>query len=344
MPSLQIDQIADMVKASLYDMGQPKFGQIAQSLTEYPVFTSWFKKGKVTFDSGIGIQRSLMNKLGTSARHVGPAEPDIVNITDLMEQLQVPWRHVTANWGYILQETLMNSGKSVIFNILTPRRISALIELVEELENKAWASPADSSDTNNPYGVPYWVVKNATTGFNGGLPSGFSTLAGINLTNVPTFKNYTFTYSAWSKTDGIKKARKALRKSKFKSPVEYPDIANGIMGRYQIFTNEAVISTTEDVGEGQNENLGRDIASMEGDNMTFRGNPFRFAEKLDADTQNPIYFIDQSTFYPVVLKGDYLRETVRPAPNQHNVVETHTDLTYNFICTDRRRNTVAYAV
>jgi hypothetical protein len=65
--------------------------------------------------------------------------------------------------------------------------------------------------------------------------------------------------------------------------------------------------------------------------------------KLDEATNDPMYLIDHSTFYPVVLKGDYLRES-DPKQNEesHNAYSIHVDLTYNYVCLDRRRNAVMY--
>ena len=100
------------------------------------------------------------------------------------------------------------------------------------------------------------------------------------------------------------------------------------------------MSGIEDLGEAQNENLGKDIASMDGV-MVFKRNPVIYVPKLDDNTDqtDPVYMLNMSTFYPVCLKGDYLRETEpEKAPNQHNVFVIHVDLTWNVLCDDRRRN------
>lgn len=341
----QATEIADLVAGTLRELGRMKFQQIAQSLSEYEVFPHWFKKDKVTFDSGVGIQRTLMNRLSGAASHVGLYEVDNVNIADVIDQLNVPWVHATTSWGFEYRETLMNRGEALIFNIVKPRRTDAMISLVEELENKAWASPTSSSDKKVPYGLPYWIVKNSSTGFNGGAPSGWTDVAGVSLTDSPTFKNYTFQYAAFTKADAIKKLRTAHRACNFKSPLgAESDYRNGAtVNRYRLYCNEATYSSVEDIGEAQNENLGRDIASMDGGDMAFRGHPIRYARKLDADTTNPIYGVDHSTFMPVCLKGDYLRESEpKQAPNQHNAFQVFVDITYNYLCVDRRRNFVGY--
>ena len=299
------------------------------------------KRDKVAFDSGIGIQRTLMSKLSNTAKHVGLMETDTVNITDVIDQLQINWVHMQNSWAFIYQETLMNKGESLIFNVIQPRRADCLISLVEELENKAWSSPASSSVKTEPYGLPYWIVKNTvTTGFTGGAASGHSTVANVNLTDTPNFKNYADTYTSVSKADLIKKLRTAHRKCGFKSPITIQDYRGTSGQRYRLYVNEATISSLESVGESQNESLGKDLASMDG-TMTFRNHPIIWVPKLDEDSGNPVYMVDHSPFYPVCLVGDYLRESeAKPAPSQHNVFQVFVDLTYNYLCIDRRRNAV----
>ncbi len=342
MAQVHAQQIQDLVNATLRELGRLRFQQIAQEFTDYCVMNHWFQKDKVMFDSGHGIQRTLMARLPNVARHKGLLDKDTFDIPALTEQMTVDWVHADTNWSFVHQETLMNRGKELIFNVIAPRRSGALIDLIEELENKAWSLPA-SSNTTDPFGIPYWIVKNATTGFNGGLPSGHSTIAGISLTDAPTFKNYTAQYVSVTKTDLVKKMRTAHRKVRFKSPtgVEAKDYSNGRAMRYRLYANESTVANFEDIGEAQNENLGRDIASIDGVGLTFRRHPIMWAEKLDSDSTNPVYMLDHSVWYPVCLKGDYLRET----PNvqvalQHNSYVTFVDLTYNFICVDRRRNAV----
>jgi hypothetical protein len=342
MAALTALDIQDLVASTLYDLGPMRFQQVAQSLQYYEVFSKWFKKDRVMFDSGIGIQRTLMNKLDSvSAKHVGLTDTDQVNIPEVLDQLQIPWRHVQTHWALIYQtDILMNRGKSLILNVIKPKRAAALLGLVEELEERAWGDAPGANDKTIPYGIQYWIVENATTGFNGGAPTGHTTVGGVSLTETPNFKNYTARYTSVTKSDLIKKMRTAHRKVRFMSPVTIKDYRGAVGERYRIYVNESVISSMEDLGEGQNENLGRDIASMDG-TITFRRNPVIWVPKLDERTDGPVYMVDHSTFYPVCLKGDYLRESeATKAPNQHNVYQVFVDMTYNFLCIDRRRNAV----
>lgn len=343
MPLNALD-VADMVASTLPDLGRNKFQNVAQNLVSYEVFTKWFTQDRVVFTDGTSIQSTLMNRLSGNAAHVGLMHVDNTNIVDLVDQLAVPWRHAQTFWSFNFQMGLMNKGASMIYNVVAPRRAAAMIDLVEELENKAWAAP-NAANKTDPYGIPYWVVKNSSTGFNGGLPSDHATVGGVSLTDTPTFKNYTMTHSAISKNDLIKKMRTAKRACNFMSPVDIRDYRNGKGMQYRIYVNENTISGLEDVGESQNENLGRDIASVDGIDLSFRGHPIRYIPKLNDDTQDPVYGIDHSVFMPVCLKGDYLRESSPiMAPNQHNWFNVFVDLTYNYLCVDRRRNFVSYLV
>lgn len=342
MAVLTATDIPDLVTTTLRDLGPMRFQQIAQTLQYYEVFSRWFRKDRVSFSSGIGIQRTLMNRFDSqAAKHVGFNSIDQVTIPDVLDQLQLDWRHAEASWAIIFQtDILMNRGKSLILNVVKPRRASALLSLVEELESRAWGAAPSATDKVLPYGVQYWITENTTTGFNGGVPSGHSTVGGVNLTDSPNFKNYTFQYTAITKGDLVKKLRTMHRKIGFRSPITIDDYRGAVGDRYRGYVNETVLLGLEDLGEGQNENLGRDVASMDG-TVTFRRNPIIWVPILDQRSDDPFYLIDHSTFYPVILKDDYLRESeATKAPNQHNIYQIFVDLTYNYLCIDRRRNGV----
>lgn len=343
MSHLMDTDIEDFMTTTLRDLGRMKFGQIAQELQDYEVMSKWLKKDKVQFSDGAGIQRTLMVKTGGAAAHVGLFDEEEVNITDLLKNITIPWRQARTFWAWERRTLMKNKGKSRINDYIKPQRAGAMIDLAEELETKAWTLPEPSA-TVDPWGIPYWVVKNSATGFNGGYPSGYTTIAGLSLTDAPKFYNYTGTYENVTKADLIKSMRTSHRKCRFKSPVSIPEFRGGKGTRYRYYMNEATISVFEELGEAQNENLGRDLAPFD-DQMTFRRHPIIWVPQLDADSTNPVYQIDHSTFYPVVLKGDYLRESdsIRTDAN-HNVYKVFVDLSYNYLCTNRRGNAVLYQV
>lgn len=353
--------VADLVASILPDLGRLNWEQCAQNLQDYEVMSHWLRDDKVLFSDGIAIQRNLLTQLSGAASHTGLTDPDDVDIPDLMDNIQVPWRHAQTKWGYHFQtDMLMNRGKSRINDTIKPRRFAAMVDLAEQLEAKAWQVP-NTTDKLNPYGLPYWIVYNATTGFNGGYPTGpdavqWTNMAGLNLTESPNFKNWTANYVNVSKQDLIPKMRTALRKTNFKSPVTKEDMSTPRGKDRRYYFDEPTASAFENLGEAQNENLGRDLSpytagvgkghggveEIDG-TLTFKKNPMIYVPQLD-DTSvftaatSPIYQVDHGVFFPYCLQGDYLRESGPfMAPYQHNMYRAFIDLTYNFICINRRR-------
>ena len=344
MPSFSASDIPDLVKGTLYHLGRFKFQQIAQDLVRYEVFTKWFKEKKAVVSGGLGIQRNLMTRYSQTARHVSWNDEDNTSVSDFLEQMRVDWRSLTDSYGFDYREVITNTGEPQVVDIIKVRRAACMLGIAAELERAAWTCPA-AADTKNPYGIPYWVVMSATTGFNGGLPSDHTTIANVNLTTqAPNFKNYTWTYSAVNKTSCVKNWRTAHRLTQFVSPVKIDDYRGAVGEQFRHYANETTLSSLEDVGEAQNENLGRDLGSMDG-TMTFRSNPIIYIPQLDEVTTNPIYSIDHSTFYPIVQKGMFMVEgDAVQVPGKHLRFYIPIDLSYNYVCVDRRRNSVGYYV
>jgi hypothetical protein len=340
MSTLSAAQIDDLVKTTLPDLGKLKFTNIATTLQEYEVMSRILKKDRVGFDSGKSIQTNLMVQHGSQARMVGLYQADNYTQGDVMQTVDIPWRHTHSYYMYDIKEIKMNRGASKIVDLLTTRRISGMLALAKLMEDQFWSKPIDSTDTKNLFGLFYWLVRNATEGFNGGAPSGFT--AGAAGLVHPRWANYTGQYTTVSKTNLIAMMRRARRKTFFKAPVDIPDYRGGKGQRFRIYTNESVVGEMEQLLESQNDNLGTDLFRFDGA-TTFGRTGINWVPKLDEDTTNPVIMLDMETIYPVFLSGEYLREEgPDKAPNQHNVRKIDIDLTWNILCRDRRPNTIFY--
>jgi len=339
---LTSDQIVDLVTTTQKDLGKLKWTDIATDLQEFVALPQILKKKKVRFDSGIGIQFNVMTGNSGAAKNSGLYAVDDVNVGDVMQTAELPWRHCTTSYAFERRELAMNQEPARIVELVKVRRVDAMLSMAELMESNLWGKPPDSTDTEIPFGVLYWIVKNATEGFNGGNPAGFSAgCAGLSSATYPRWKNWTAQYAAVSKTDLIRKMRKAARFTTFKSPVPQPQYLQG-PGQYGIYTNYNVLGTMEEILEDQNDNLGNDVASKDGQTV-FRGNPVQWVPFLEDDGTDPVFGINWGTFKPVFLKGEYLREEPpEKAPNQHTVFEVFVDCTLNFECRDRRRLWVCY--
>lgn len=347
MPDLVTTQLDDLMNQTLdsYDQ-RPKFQQVAQSLNSYPVFKEWFRKKRVRMiPSGVQISRALMTQLGEEAQDVGLHSSVDYQFGDHMANMTINWAHIFHYWMWELREVMMNRGESLITEVIKPREMSVWIRIAEKLEQKAWSLPNAETGVGCWLGVPYWIVYNsAAEGFANINAGSFSGKAGIDAVTVSGVRNWSYTYTTASKADLITDMREAHVKTDWTSPVDETDLRSGSGRDLVIYTDYTTIAALETIGENQNENLGRDIASMDG-MITFRRHKVVREPYLDDNaptgTTNPLYHIDHNTWQTCVLKGDFFRpDGPHAIPFKPNSRAKHVNLTGAFVCVDPRRNAV----
>jgi len=355
--AVKIEDIADLVAGTLENMDPPKFVQAAQDLHNYEMMNRWLKEDRLDVDEGAGgthVSRPVMTSYPDVAKMVGLFEPDDLVIQDSMKKVTVPWVHATTHWAFEVREVMVNKGKALIFNVIKPRETGAVISMAAKLETKGWTSPS-ASETKDPYGLPYWVVKNSSQGFNGGNPSGYSTCGGIDASTDENWRNWTDTYSDITAADLIRKLRLAHYKCRWISPITKNDFYNFQGQRFRVYAPYSVIQQLEELAEGRNDNLGADLGPM-GDKraaglsnvegtITFLKHPIIPVDYLENDSDDPVYLIDRDVFKVAVLKEDYMRRTgPQQYANHHNTLAVYIDLTFAILCLDRRRNAVIYKI
>lgn len=355
MPFTMEDMI-DLVATTQRELGEGHFNSVAANLTDYPVATKllrgtgdWVEE----HGSGYGWERQIMYKHSGRAKMTKLDAVDNPGVDDVMGKWVFPWRHFTTDWSVERREILANRSPAKIVDLVKVRSADAMTSLYELVEEQAWSAPASSANDEDLQGIPFYVQKNATEGFNGGLPSGWSTIAGIDVTDAKygdKLKNYTGTYTAISKPDWKRTATSMMRQIQFKNPVAVPE--HGKVGhKYVIYINNRTATDLEEMGEAQNDNLGKDLApygiSAFGRNgmgqLTFRGIELMYVPQLNSDTSDPTYFINHNKLGFVFLKGDRMHMTkIDKNPYKHNWATTYYDNTGNFECTDRRSQGVLY--
>ena len=344
MAYLQADDIADLIKTTQRDLGRMKWSDISYTLQEHVALPMLLQREKVSFQSGYGIQWNIATATSGAAKDTEMYATDSVNVSDVMQTANIPWRHVTTNYAIERREVAMNRAPAEIVDLVRIRRNDAMIDLAKHMETRFWNKPASSTDNQQMYGVPYWIcypgtTSNANGAFEGLNPAGFSAGAG-NLSSVtyPNWANWACTYTAITSTDLIRKWRRAATFTNFKAPVPSPSYSTG--NNYGYYTNYSVIGPLEEALEAQNDNLGNDIASKDG-RLMFRQVPVTWVPFLEANTANPVYGINWGVLKPAFLAGEYMREEgPTPASTQHSVFVTHVDTTLNLMCTNRRMNFV----
>jgi len=342
MAILQAADIGDLVVSTQKDLGRMKFNSIANRVQRYHGFRNLMRKERVMMYDGTESQQTLMVDHNNSARMTALFATDVVNRVDVLKTISVPYRHMTGNYSYDLHELKMNRGKSEIVNLVKTQRAAAMISIAEKCESQFWAAPSSSTDTSNTWGVPYWLVYNATTGFNGGHPTGFTDVAGLSATTYTRWKNFSGQFTNVTKADLIRKMREGATKCSFEQPTDIPEYSRG-GARIGYYTNYDNVSLMEELLEAQNDNLGNDLASK--DSVTlFRRYPVVWVPQLDSGTPataDPVYGINWEYFKVICLADWFLKETGPfRSSHQHNVQEVHIDLSFNLSCDNRRESFV----
>ncbi len=362
MALTQADDIADLVKGTLVDLGRLKWTLIATNYQKYVFGSHMLHKEKVGFESGRDIQFNLQVAQSLAARMVALGQQDVVNIVDTMQTAVIPWRHSTTSWAVVRQTLKMNREPAKIFDLLKEYRAASMVSMADLLETQGWNTPNSSSDNLNVLGLPHWLVPNTTQGFNGLNPFGFSAgCGGLSSVTYPNWANYTDSYGNVTKQDFVRRWRRASDFCEFEAPVGVDHSSYETGGGYGYYCTYYVKGLAEEILEQQNDNLGHDIASMDGKVM-FRRTPLTWVPRLETLSGtggmstgfsnstytsqggyplNPLFGICWKVMRPIFLKGEYMLEHGPvPVPFQHTALQTFLDLTWNVICHDRRLNFV----
>ncbi len=342
---IQIEDMVDLGLLSRKYWEPKKFYQIATTYTNYVIATRFMKEYADVIDGGTGFEYRVLVGDNGSARQTKPAARRSASQSDNFVVGTVPWRMSEWNWQYEYHQILANSGsRTKIVDFLNAQRLQGHLSGLRHLETQGWSKPTDSTDDTSIWGIPFWVVKNATEGFNGGDPSGFSDRGGISSTTYANAKNWTGTYSAVSKTDLIKKIKRAALRTGFTIPAAFsvPDVANE-KPRWILCCGTELLLDFEIAAEQQNQQLGNDLAETAAKAQLLRMK-FNHVPYLDADTQNPIYMLDMNSFTAKIQSGDNFRES-KPIPWHENsdVMSVWTTVQWNMACPETRKNAVLYA-
>ncbi len=332
--ALVASSVIDLVNTTLRNLGKPKFTDISSPLQRHTAMRNLLRKNRRELESGYGIQFNVQVNQSNSAANVGLGASDDVDIVDLQVQATADWRNTTCNYAIISQVVDMNREPSRIVNYVQEQRIGALVSLTEIMEANFWGPPVALTDNITPWGINTWLVKNATEGFNGGVPSGYTTI-GLNPTTYPAWNNWTYQYSNVTNEDLVRHWRKAALFTDFEPPVDgIPTPNTG--DDYGFYCNYGVLGPLEELLMSQNDNMGNDLAKYDGDVHLLR-TPVHWVPKLEADTTNPVYGINWGWLKTYVLQGWWWKETHVPVyPGQHTVSAHFMDSTYQWVTKNRR--------
>lgn len=290
-------------------------------------------------------------------------EPDSLNRIDLGIKGELKWSLQKTHILVDEREPAMNSGSETqILDYLKMQESDMYDGFFKRNEDWFWTLPTYPNDGSSgsplPFGLPYWLVQSSTAafGFNGGAPSGYSSVGGVSPTTYPKWKNGTFTYTSVSNDDFCRKLSEAVDKCHFAPPKPMGENVPS-RSKYKLYSTYYVFQRYQDLLYSMNDNIGSDAGKYRGGSpssqigsQNFRGIPWEWVPALTEvggtarDLNEPIYGVNWDTF-EVKTYGDWFMKRGKPIrlDNAHNVLVTWMDTGLQYCCTNRRANFVGRA-
>lgn len=299
-----LESLVGVLATSINELNRGKFGQFASRYQNYIFASEVFNEEQVVWSGGAQYEFSDLNAFSGNVRQTKPWDQRTPTQQDNLVKGMVPIRFTEMAYGVEERELFGNFDQAKVLDLMKTRRVSAESALVEFREAQLTGKPVNSADTDNVWGLQYWIVPNASTGFNGGLPAGFTDVAGINLDQNPGFKNYTAQYTSVSYPDFFAKARRLMADVAWMDP--YPGADGFKRGDRtpKIYVQESLKEQVEQAARANNDNLGPDVLaySVPGA-VPFMGRPMIPVRSFDSRVDGPAYFIDWTQFSVVIGQG-----------------------------------------
>jgi len=305
-----------------------------------------------TEEAGTAIQGRINVDSAGNARFVDPWEEVQPEAPNTLVPYAIPWRYIQGNFSTERHELLENAGSAEkLADYADLKRGQGLIDVANLVEESFFADAAGSESAKALWGVKTWAGKYEDTvdgaGYYGGMPSGWSSLAGIvpatsgaGASTVTGGKAKWRNFCAGYKTVNahlIDQMMLTYARMKFRAPLIAQDIVKQPYENFKIITGVKSWVNIGALQRKKGDDNGAELARV-GATLTFMGTPIEHTDILDDDTDDPIYLINRSKFKAVVLAGDNFR--IGAAMNdrkQPNVFTTFIDLTLNVKCLNRRQ-------
>lgn len=349
MATLRPEQIDDLVNTTLDQFQRNSWVDISLPLQFY-VFAEQFMSGDVTRRSVRGGTQQTWKvqvRNNGNARFTGLFSKDQTSVENLSASASQPWSISTSSYSYDINEPeFQGDDLTRIVDEIVMRENGMYNDWFAMMETALWSAPISSTQDPRPLsGIPFWVQKNATEGFNGGDPSGFAAgAAGLLTTTYPRWKNYTARYGTVTRPDLISKWIKAVDFCQFRAPHKFPE-SNATTGpSWKFYATYTLREQLSQFLDSRNDNL-KDLSGTT--NPTFMSIPVQWVPELQsgdaADSTNPLYGINWNTMDFTFLSGrEMVRKEPVQSPRQHNVRDIFMDSTNNLLCKNRRGNFVMY--
>lgn len=251
---------------------------------------------------------------------------------------EVTPRFFNKAYTYDKREMSLSSHPEEIINIVKQRKIAADLAMVEFFQDKMWEE-VDSDPTSEAFlsesilSIPYWVVSstNNTPGFNGTVPSGHTTVGGINPTTHPNWANYTGEWTNIERGDFDVLVNSGCDQTRW-APVG--PVQGTVDSNYIHLCDHTTLEELRVMLNNSNQNLGASVGGM--DSPTFRGAPVMWEPALDGSR---IMYSLNLNYFHVYHPPGWMGRPGKVEQNMHTVIPFE-DYILCLACTNRRAQAV----
>lgn len=365
MPGISNAQLLDLTATTQKNLPNLQF-EVALKNQQYNVINRWFAADRVQIESGTQIERNIILDPQGNAKHVRLFQKTAHAVPDLHKKITAPWVQVQTSWSIERREALRNRRPAMYISLLQSRRVAAVIELANLLEERAWKAPQNTTDDLNPRGLPFWLSQNTNLGtLSTGAFDGVTIRYGDGTTATDkggidgaaagneNWRNWTAVQkelipatpvSLDIPNSFVQNFRKAFHATNFKGPMTAEGMFTGPSSNFRIYMPLGILVEFEELATRANENIGRDLDPFH-NVTTFKRVPVFYENQLDGlnaglDTTNThghIYAVNHANFFPITLEGDWMRMgDPMTDVEQSNVMTTQIDGSYQYFCKNVR--------
>ncbi len=352
-------ELLDLIETTKEKYPLPEKFTVTQEYNRYVVINQWLQRMKEMPGGGERIKMPIQLKTLGSAQMTRLYAGSNIFVGDVMDTVEVLWYHLIGQWSIDKREIHMNeSVPEQIASLMEVRRTTAMQDIADLIERRAWLSPDSGTDDLNVRGIPYWIVPladgQAGEGFYGAQDSNFSNCGtivgatgGINTTSPtggePRWRNYAAggtNFYVNMDVEAVDTMKKMALKINWVAPFIVKKTAPTSMDMLGIYMNTDTMIDYERLAVAQNDQLGPDVARFAEGSM-FRGRPIIYSDQLDTDTRNPVYMLNHNDMHFFVLQGSNMveDEALRSRENP-NVLTTFVNFSWSIGFQNRRTSGV----
>lgn len=336
MASLNIEQLADLLVLTQKSRVKGRYTSLLADLPSYWAANIFIKKSKMMMQPGPDFRWPVQLNGDSSFRAIAPTTPDFAEITDDFTEAVLPQRKVSVSTSFIEEMGDFNKGPNEIADLIQAKEDKMDVDFIKGFEQMWWSFPL-ITDTLRFFGLPYWVTKNATTGFTGGIPTGHSTVANLSPTSIAGWNNYAGLYTNPT-ADGLFRSVRIMGFATDFQPIlsKIPDLGAAGTGGLGYYVNINTKMAAADASDARNDNIGPDLSKHD-TITTIRRADLNYVPWLDRDTTDPFYQINWNVFKLLYISKWWQRPyIIKPVPGKRNQIAKYKDTYCQPACFNRR--------